>query len=245
MSDKKIFHPFAFFKSKTIGELQARVKKLEEEFCRLRGYGTDVHRLAVIIRDSNDAITEQDMEGNIAAWNRGAEKIYGYAEEEALTMNIKEITPADKQAELAEFMENLRQGHLVDSFETRRLCKEGTCLDIWLTVTPLKGEDGEIRAIATTERDITQIKRREAALEEAVTSLQRALSEVKTLQGILPICSFCKKIRNDSGYYEQLEDYFHNHAEVDFSHTICPACARLHYPQYADKIIGKDLDKKG
>ena len=62
--------------------------------------------------------------------------------------------------------------------------------------------------------------------------LQKALSEVKTLQGILPICSHCKKIRDDKGYWKQIESYIRDHSEVDFSHDICPECAKKIYPDY-------------
>ena len=61
--------------------------------------------------------------------------------------------------------------------------------------------------------------------------LKAALHEVKTLRGMLPICSFCKKIRDDEGYWNKLETYIHNHSEVEFSHSICPECAKKYYPE--------------
>ena len=74
-----------------------------------------------------------------------------------------------------------------------------------------------------------------AKLREAVTVLERALKEVKTLRGIVPICSFCKKIRNDKGYWDQVEVYVKEHTEADFSHGICPACMKQHYPDLMDR----------
>ncbi len=62
------------------------------------------------------------------------------------------------------------------------------------------------------------------ALADRVHELQRALSRVKQLQGLLPICAYCKKIRNDQNYWTQVEDYISNHADVEFSHGICPEC---------------------
>ncbi len=67
--------------------------------------------------------------------------------------------------------------------------------------------------------------------EKLIASREQALQEIKTLRGILPICSFCKKIRNDEGYYEQIEGYIHKHSDVDFSHTVCPDCLQKHYPK--------------
>ena len=71
-------------------------------------------------------------------------------------------------------------------------------------------------------------------LHRTVEKLQRALKEVKALRGILPICSFCKKIRDDSGYWNQVEVYVKEHSDADFSHSVCPDCMKKHYPEYAE-----------
>ena len=68
-----------------------------------------------------------------------------------------------------------------------------------------------------------------------------AESEIEYLREIIPICSFCKGIRNDKGYYEQVERYMSSYADVDFSHTVCPACAKEHYPEEYKLIDGKKL----
>lgn len=70
-------------------------------------------------------------------------------------------------------------------------------------------------------------------LHATVEKLEKALREVKTLRGIVPICSFCKKIRNDKGYWDQVEVYVRDHTEADFSHGICPTCYQEHYPELA------------
>lgn len=79
--------------------------------------------------------------------------------------------------------------------------------------------------------------------KKTIDELQEALSEIHNLRGILPICSYCKSIRNDEGYYEQIEAYIHKHSDVDFSHTVCPACMKEHYPvEYAS--INSDKNKE-
>lgn len=85
--------------------------------------------------------------------------------------------------------------------------------------------------------NITERKNIEKEREKLISELQSALSEIKILRGILPICSFCKKIRNDDGYYEQIESYIHKHSGVDFSHTICPSCIKEHYPEEYQKMF--------
>jgi hypothetical protein len=80
--------------------------------------------------------------------------------------------------------------------------------------------------------DITDRKREEEEREELVKELQDALAKVKTLSGFLPICSSCKKIRNDTGYWNQIEAYIGDHSETEFSHSICPECIKELYPEY-------------
>ena len=81
-----------------------------------------------------------------------------------------------------------------------------------------------------------KVSERTAELTETVNKLNKSIEEVRVLQGILPICASCKKIRDDQGYWNQLEDYISRHSEVDFSHSICPDCAEKIYP---------DLQKRG
>ena len=90
-----------------------------------------------------------------------------------------------------------------------------------------------IKAIEKCSQDILARKAQEQhqlEREKLITGLQTALEEIKTLQGILPICMHCKDIRNDEGYWEQVEAYVNRHTGVDFSHSICPSCLKRHYP---------------
>lgn len=80
--------------------------------------------------------------------------------------------------------------------------------------------------------DMTERKQAEKEKEELIEELQKSLKEIATLRDILPICSICKDIRNDEGYYEQLESYMRKHSRVDFSHTICPTCMKEHYSDW-------------
>jgi hypothetical protein len=83
------------------------------------------------------------------------------------------------------------------------------------------------------------IKEANLAKEELILNLQRALVEVKTLSGLLPICSSCKKIRNDEGYWQQIEEYIRDHSDADFTHGICNECVKELYPEYYQKFKEK------
>jgi PleD family two-component response regulator len=80
------------------------------------------------------------------------------------------------------------------------------------------------------------LRQKQRELEQKNRELQAALDQIKTLHGILPICSFCKHIRNDEdGCWQRLEEYVQNHSEAEFSHSLCPACMKKHYPEYCQE----------
>ncbi len=135
------------------------------------------HRLATVVRDSNDAISVQDFDGKILSWNRGAEKIYGYTEKEALQMNIRSLIPANSVDKELEYLQLVAQGKVVDSYDAHRQTKDGQLLDIWMTVTPLKDESGQPAAIAITERDISERK----YIDEVRAQSERLLRMVEHL----------------------------------------------------------------
>jgi ABC-type amino acid transport substrate-binding protein len=80
------------------------------------------------------------------------------------------------------------------------------------------------------------------ALRRQIALRKTAEEEIRALHDILPICSICKNIRNDDGYYEKIEAYMHKHSGVDFTHTICPSCLETHYPAQYERIMGKTRD---
>jgi PAS domain S-box-containing protein len=127
----------------------------------------NVRLLATIVRDSSDAITIQDFEGRITAWNRGAELMYGYSAEEALRMNVERLTPPNREAERKQFTRRLRAGEAITSLDTQRVTKDSRILDVWLTVTKLVDDTGKPIGIASTERDITERKRAEEDLKDS------------------------------------------------------------------------------
>ena len=96
-----------------------------------------------------------------------------------------------------------------------------------------------VRSLLKLKQETDLRKAREEELKENVKQLQKALANVKQLKRLLPICAHCKKIRDDAGYWQQVEIYFQEHSDVDFSHGICPECLKEHYPEYADRVLEK------
>ncbi len=99
-------------------------------------------------------------------------------------------------------------------------------------ISPIRKITGQPRMVAWIAFNITDLKKTILEKDSLINQLQGAINEIKTLRGILPICSFCKKIRDDKGYWNQLEAYIDKHSDADLSHSVCPDCAKKHYPDF-------------
>jgi two-component system CheB/CheR fusion protein len=111
-------------------------------------------RLAVAVRDSHDAITVQDLEGRILAWNPEAERMYGWSESEAMSMNICDLVPADRREDALAVVRQLSRAEAIEPYRMRRIAKDGRSVEVWLTATALVNNSGSVYAIATTERKV-------------------------------------------------------------------------------------------
>ena len=92
--------------------------------------------------------------------------------------------------------------------------------------------------LSRTIRYAIERKQAESEREQLIAELQGALAQVKTLSGLLPICSGCKKIRDDQGYWNRIETYISEHSDAQFSHGICPDCAKKYFPDYKSPATG-------
>jgi PAS domain S-box-containing protein len=116
------------------------------------------------------------------------------------------------------------------SCELRLVKKDGHEFCARLDCMVIKNKGDGLRQIRAAVSDITDRKQAEEQRDRLISELQKALSEVKTLRGFLPICSHCKNIRDDKGYWSKIESYIHQHSDAEFSHGICPECAKKYYP---------------
>jgi PAS domain S-box-containing protein len=116
-------------------------------------------RLASIVQSSDDAIVSKDLRGIISSWNEGAERLFGYTAEEAIGKPVTLVIPADRAEEEASILARLRRGERIDHFETVRRRKDGSLLDVSLTVSPIHGADGRVIGASKIARDITERKR--------------------------------------------------------------------------------------
>jgi PAS domain S-box-containing protein len=141
-------------------------------------------RYAAIVESSDDAIIAKTLDGVISAWNAAAERMFGYAEHEAIGLPITMIIPPDLYEEEHDILRRLRAGERVEHFETVRLTKAGQRIDVSLTISPLRDLAGRIIGYSKIARDITKAKRAEAALRQSERRLAREVAGAKTLQSI-------------------------------------------------------------
>jgi len=151
--------------------------------------------LASIVEHSDDAIIGKDLNGIITSWNRAAGQLFGYTAEEAIGRPINILIPADRADEEAEILGRIRRGDHIQHFETLRRRKDGTLVDISISVSPIKDESGEIVGAAKIARDITERRARESQqrllLSEMNHRIRNTLATVQaiamqTLRGATP-----------------------------------------------------------
>jgi PAS domain S-box-containing protein len=135
--------------------------------------------LAEIVRSSDDAIVSKSLDGIIRSWNEGAEKLFGYSQEEVVGQSITIIVPPERLSEEQSILEVLRRGERIEHFETVRLTKDGRLVPISLTVSPVKNHAGEIIGASKIARDITQQKVVEQERERLLEVEQRLRSEAQ------------------------------------------------------------------
>ncbi len=146
--------------------------------------------------------------------------------------SIETLVPPDQQEEISAIRDVIERGRRVERIETLRLRRDGLAIDVSITVSPIKNSDGDIQGASIILRDITERKKQEKERLRLIDELKEALKRVQTLNGQLPICASCKQIRNDGGYWEQVETYIRSRSNAEFTHGICPDCVRSLYPEY-------------
>ncbi len=238
--------------------LVERTAELEATNTRLRHEIEERKQVELALADSERRLTDIvdflpeptwviDADGRVIAWNRAIARITG--------IGPKEMLGQGHYAYAVPFYGE-RRPMLIDLALKRdtkweksylSMKEEGGILIASESFHPAMGEDGRyfsstssrlydaqghVVGAVETVRDVTAAKHTEQEREKLITELQEAIAKVRTLRGLLPICSSCKKIRDDKGYWNQLESYIQEHSDVAFSHGICPDCLKRIYPEF-------------
>jgi PAS domain S-box-containing protein len=135
-------------------------------------------RLAAVVESSDDAIISKTLDGIITAWNRGAQKVFGYSADETVGQPMRMLIPEDRMNEEKDILARVGRGESVEHFETMRVRKDGKLLDVSVTISPIRTSSGVVVGASKITRDITERKRAERALKESLATSERALKEL-------------------------------------------------------------------
>jgi len=183
-----------------------------------------------ILRTTMDGFWSADIQGRFLDVNDAYCHLIGYSRDELLTMKISVVEAIERPEETAQRIKRIMETG-GGRFETRHRRKDGGIIDMEVSVNYTKIGGGRLFVFL---RDITERKRIEEEREKLIHELQDALANIKTLRGLLPICSYCKKIRDDKGYWNRIESYIQDHSGAEFTHGMCPECLKKHYPDLVD-----------
>ncbi|MBU2514294.1 PAS domain S-box protein [bacterium] len=202
-----------------ITDLKQTEKRLEET----------KERYTSLFERSLDPVIIYDLQGQLIDANLIGLELLGVTKEELSSINLFELMDQEQQKMLIQSNEEIVQyGGQKELREYKLRHKDGS--NYWLEATGTAiYEDGKLIAIQGLGRNITDRKKAEQEQKRLISKLLDALDNIKNLKGMLPICANCKKIRDDKGYWNQIESYIEEHSEALFSHGICPDCAEQLY----------------
>jgi PAS domain S-box-containing protein len=211
---------------KVIGAV-AHIKEITERKQAEDLLKDEIMQRRLLVEQSRDGIVVLDQNGKVYEANRRYADMLGYSMEEVYQLHVWDWDTQWTKAEL------LKKIHEVDDtgdhFETYHRRKDGSIYNVEISSngTIYRG----MKLIFCVCRDITERKQAEKEREDLIDKLQEALKEIKTLQGLLPICSFCKKIRDENDAWQDADVYIRKHSEAGITHSICPECLQKHYPE--------------
>jgi PAS domain S-box-containing protein len=190
-------------------------------------------RYRTLFEHAGDAIfilgSEGENAGKIIEANHTAAAMHGYTMSELQKMRITDLDTPDAAKTSAGMIRRILDGEWIKT-ELRHRRKDGTVFPLEMSAGIL--ELGDHKLILAVYRDITARRQVETARENLIQDLKDSFEKIKTLKGLLPICASCKKIRDDKGYCNQIDTYIATHSEADFSHGLCPVCAKKLYPGF-------------
>ncbi len=186
-----------------------------------------------------------DATHHVIFWNKACEHLTGIPASEVLGTNNQWMAFHDHLRPcLSDMLLEGREDQVIEHYGEYKksvLLPDGVHAEGWFTpvdedekfiivdAAPIYDKDKNLIAAVETLQDITEIKLLQDENEKLISDLRQALGSLKTLQGLIPICSTCKKIRDDKGYWNKLENYLEAHSSAEFKHSLCPACEELFY----------------
>ena len=204
--------------------LQAQMTRLVGSLRRQAASERDYHgereRLfSAVVESSNDAIVTKSLDGIITAWNRAAEQLFGYAAAEVVGKHIRTVVPPERRDEMYNILERIGRGETIDAYETERLRKNGSVVEVMLTVFPLRSGSGEIIGASEIARDLTESKRTQRELSREIEERQRIFETSQDLILVTdPIGTFVQVSPSAMAIVGYQPEEMVGHSAVEFIH---------------------------
>lgn len=173
---------------------QEAKKRLEAQYAQFR--------LGAIVQNSDDAIIGKNLDGIVTSWNQGAERLYGYSASEMIGKSISLLTPPEKADELSSIMDRVREGKRIEPYDTVRRCKDGQCIDVSLSISPVIDDDDQIIGASVIARDISE-RRRFDRRRNARLAVTQLLAEAAKIEECIPriLAVICESLEWDVGTF--------------------------------------------
>ena len=192
-------------------------------------------RFRLMVENSHDILTIRDADARVRYISPSIQRIMGYRQEEMIgSTGFELIHPEDRsnvETALNEFWKNPGAR---DSIQYRARHANGSWVSLEVVAYNLLDHQ-DIRGVVINGRDISERTQTEAERERTIAELQEAVSKLDTLTGLLTICASCKKIHAENGSWQQIESYIRDRSQVEFSHSMCPECSLIWYPDHYQK----------
>jgi PAS domain S-box-containing protein len=190
-------------------------------------------QMRLLVENSEDILTIREADGRIRYMSPAIHRVLGYKQEDLIgSTGLELLHPEDRQAVESAFAQFWKTPGARDSIQYRARHANGSWVSLEVVAFNML-DDPAVRGVVLNGRDISERKNEEAGKDQLIADLQQTLAAKHTLTGVLPICASCKKVQNESGNWQQIEIYLRERAPVEFSHGMCPECARLWFPDHA------------
>lgn len=222
------------------------LSKIDEHFDKLGSSSAEIRRFISILSIVYDAINSAigailitDGKGNIVFANPAFLKMFLFKDFKELSrIKVRDLFEQEEINTLFDVKGIIDTGD-TGSSEFSVINKDGESFFVEIACSDIF-KNGKLVGKIGSFTNISKRKKLETEREKLILKLQDALAQIKTLKGLIPICSYCKNIRDDAGYWRQLEAYVSKYSEAKFSHGICPECLKKHFPQFSDKMLKKN-----
>lgn len=205
---------------------------LTEHFGAEDALARSTERFRDLVENTSDWIWEVDGELRYVYASPKVQELLGYGPTEVLGKTPVDFMPPEEVTRLQPIVQELqREPRPFRILENTNLHKDGSLRVLETSGVPVYDRAGRWIGYRGIDRDITARKQAERERERLIAELREALAHIKTLRGLLPICASCKKIRDDQGYWRQVEAYMMERTDVQFTHGICPDCTKTLYPE--------------